>query len=213
MISTVIFDLDGLLADTERLHRRAYQDVLQRFGVTLMEAKYTEHWIRLGRGITDFLQESRLDIDPDIIRVQKSARYRELVETSVQPMPGAMGILRRLRAHKILALASSSYPDAVDCVTRVLGIAEYFTTIVSRGNVKKVKPFPDIFLYAARVLAVEPSSCVVIEDAEKGVTAARAAGMKCIAVPNEYTLHNDFSQATQVVRSLDDITVELVNGL
>lgn len=213
MISTVIFDLDGLLSDTEPLHRRAYEDVLGRLGITLDEAAYTEHWIRLGRGITEFLNDRSLSVDPNAIREQKSARYRELVEASVRPMPGAREVLQRLHGHKTLALASSAYPDAVDCVIRTLAMTGYFSVVVSRDHVARVKPAPDLFLCAARLLAVAPAACVVLEDAEKGVIAASEAGMKCIAVPNEYTRHNDFSRASAVVSSLDDITIERIDSL
>ena len=213
MISAVIFDLDGLLSDTEQLHRRAYQDVLGRFDITLTEAAYAEHWTRLGRGIVELLSERGLDLDLKMISDQKSARYRELVATSVRPMPGALEVLRRLRGHKTLALASSGHANAVECVIRALGMAEYFPVVVSREDVARVKPFPDLFLLAARRLAVKPAACVVLEDAEKGVIAANEAGMKCVAIPNEDTHHNDFSRASAVVSSLDEVTIEMIDSL
>jgi HAD superfamily hydrolase (TIGR01509 family) len=212
MISTVIFDLDGLLADTEKLHRRAYQEVLGKFGIELTDSEYGEHWIRFGKGIDDFVREKNLSVNPSVLRAEKTRRYQQLVEQSLEPMPGALSLLERLEGRKTCALASSSYPDAVECVLRKLGVARYFATIAAKDSVGRLKPFPDIFLYVAERLNVEPASCVVLEDAEKGVIAAKDAGMKCIAVPNEYTHHNDFSKATLVLSSLTQVTLELLDS-
>ena len=112
-----------------------------------------------------------------------------------------------------IGLASSSYRDAVDGVLHGLGMASYFETIVSGSEVARVKPAPDIFLKAANRLGVAPAECVVLEDAEKGVLAAQAAGMPCVAVPNGYTRDHDFSQATQICASLNQVTVELLRNL
>ena len=85
--------------------------------------------------------------------------------------------------------------------------------MVSGNDVEKAKPAPDIFIKEAAMLGVEPPRCVVIEDAQMGVEAAYFAGMKCIAVPNEHTASSDFSKATAVVSSLDDITLEFIDSL
>ena len=114
---------------------------------------------------------------------------------------------------KTLALASSSYSDSVKAAVSVLGIASYFSVILSGDSVERIKPHPDIFLLASQKLGIPPADCVVLEDAEKGVVAARAAGMKCIAVPNRHTKGNDFSQATLVVSGLDQVTLAMIESL
>ena len=212
-ITAVLFDLDGLLSDTEPLHCRAYQDVFRGLGIALDEETYIEEWVRLGRGICSFLRKRGIALDPDVIRERKAARYRELVRAEARPMPGAVELLDRLHGRKRVALASSAYADAVETVVDTLGLRGYFQAIVSHGHVERVKPFPDIFLYAAKALGVPPGECVVLEDAEKGVIAAREAGMTCIAIPNAYTRHNDFSRATRVVPSLRAVTLDLIDAL
>ena len=122
MLTTVIFDLDGLLADSEPLHCRAYQDVLLANGAVLSEAEYVDHWVRTGKGIVDWLSSHALSLDPQEIRKQKSQRYLDLIATSLQPMEGAVELLESLYGKKRLALASSSYPDAVEGVLQVLGM-------------------------------------------------------------------------------------------
>jgi HAD superfamily hydrolase (TIGR01509 family) len=209
----VIFDLDDLLSDTESLHCRAYQVVLRRHGLEVSDEQYHDFWIRRGLGIADFLESHGHTLDPVSLRRAKMAEYRTLVETCCEPMPGALELLQRLHGRTTLGLASSAYADAVQTVLAKLGIADCFSCIVTGDQVQRIKPFPDIFLEAARRLEVEPEECVVIEDAEKGVLAAKAAGMKCIAVPSPRTAGNDFSTADLVLPSLEHVTVEMIEKL
>lgn len=213
MITTVIFDLDGLLADTEGLHFQSYREVLAQHGVDVTLEQYIEHWIRGGKGVTDWAREHGLTLDVPLIRKQKYARYQELVELSVQPMQGAVELLQRLHNKRRLALASASHGNSVEWVLRCLGITRYFEDVLSGDDVTRSKPFPDIFLKSAQNLKIDPAECVVLEDAERGVRAANSAGMKCIAIPNVYTRDNDFSLATKVVSSLDEVTLELLEKI
>jgi beta-phosphoglucomutase len=213
MITTVIFDLDGLLADTEPLHCRAYQEALQSEGITLTETEYIEHWVREGKGIGDWLALRGLSLDPTALRLKKSKRFLELLPSLLRPMEGVLQLLEALCPVKTLALGSSSYRDAVEGVLAGLNIRHYFKAVVSGLDVPRVKPEPDIFLTAARRVGALPSECVVLEDAEKGIIAARRAGMHSIAVPTEYTRHHDFSEATLVCCSLNAITLELINAV
>ena len=213
MISAAIFDLDGLLADTERLHCRAYQLALAEINVELNESDYAEHWIRQGKGIVDWVESHGVDSDPHALRRRKSEHYLTLLETSLRPMAGALELLAALKGNLRIGLAYSSYRDAVDGVLSGLKITHYFETIVSGLDVATVKPAPDIFLKTAENLGVAPSQCLVLEDAEKGVIAAHLAGMYCIAVPNALTRHHDFSKATLVCASLAEVSLSLIRSL
>lgn len=213
MITTIIFDLDGLIADTERLHCQAYRDALAGEGIALSEAEYAEHWVRCGKGIGDWLGKRGYTHDPLAVRAVKAQRYLELLACELRPMHGALALLSSLHGHKKVGLASSSYRDAVDGVLEGLKIGHYFQAIVSGLDVQRVKPAPDIFLAAANLLDAAPADCLVLEDAEKGVIAAHAAGMRCIAVPNDYTHHHDFSKATAVCSSLNEISLDFLDAL
>lgn len=213
MITTVIFDLDGLIADTERLHCQAYRDALAAEGIALSEHEYAEHWVRSGKGIGDWLSARGLSHDPLAVRAAKAKRYLDLLNYELRPMAGAFELLDSLHGRKKIGLASSSYRDAVDGVLDGLRIAHYFQAIVSGLDVERVKPAPDIFLAAAKQLNALPCECLVLEDAEKGIIAAHAAGMRSIAVPNAYTRHHDFSKASRVCGSLREITSQLLADL
>jgi len=212
-LSALIFDLDGLLADTERLHCQAYQMTFLEHGITLQELDYCEHWVRFGRGIADWVTLNNLAIDPDALRLRKSEHYCALLNASLRPMDGALELLDAFHGQIRLALASSSYRDAINGVLVGLNMAHFFDVVVSGLDVAAVKPAPDIFLKAAHDLGLRPEECIVLEDAEKGVLAAHSAGMRCIAVPNDYTRHHDFSRATRICSSLKEITAELLQSL
>ncbi|MEE8576379.1 MAG: HAD family phosphatase [candidate division Zixibacteria bacterium] len=210
MVSVVIFDLDGLLSDTETLHCHAYRSTLDEVGVSISEAEYAEHWIRKGLSIREFVSERSLDLNPKRLHARKVELYQELLRSSLQPMPGAIDLLDRLHGKKRMALASSSLADNVHLVLKLLNMADYFELIVTGESVSRVKPHPDPFLFVSEQMNVPPDQCVVIEDAEKGIVAAYSAGMKSIAVPNRLTSDNDFSKATAIVDSLDKITLDLL---
>jgi HAD superfamily hydrolase (TIGR01509 family) len=213
MISAAIFDLDGLLADTECLHCRAYQLALSEHGIDLQDTEYAEHWVRYGNGIVDWVSLRGLTLDPHALRLRKASHYIDLLASSLRPMDGALELLEFLRGKVRIALASSSYRDAVEGVVSGLGIGRFFEVVVTGLDVERVKPAPDIFLKAARDLGVPPSECLVLEDAEKGVIAAHRAGMRCIAVPNDYTRHHDFSLATKICASLREVTPEVLQSV
>lgn len=213
MISTVIFDLDGLLADTEKLHRGAYKQVFSELKVDLSDEEYEHHWIRWGKGIDAFVEQKNLTIDPQLIRRKKALLYGQMIRSDVEPMPGAWELLHSLKDRKRLALATSSYPRDAYAVLDALGFMDFFSCVATKGNVDRIKPYPDIFLHVADEMNAPPEQCLVVDDAEKGILAADAAGMKSIAVPNEHTMSNDFSKATLVLDSLDQINCDLINRL
>ena len=213
MISTVIFDLDGLLTDTERLHCQAWRQTLAGVGVDVSEEEYADHWIRAGLGIDGFVRLRGLDHDPLVLQRSKRGVFVTLLETSLRPMPGAVALIETLHGKKRLAVATSSFRENAELILQRLDLTRYFDTVATNESVTRVKPHPDLFLHVAERLGVAASECVVLEDAEKGVVAAHAAGMKVIAVPTAQTRGNDFSKATRVVSSLAEVTLPLLDSL
>ncbi len=213
MISAVIFDLDGLLADTEKLHQSAYQTVFSKLGIELSDEEYEHHWIRCGKGIDAFTAQRNLAVDPNLVRREKARLYEKLVSSGVEPMTGAHELLSSLQGRKLMGLATSSYPKDAYAVLNALAFVDFFSCVATKSNVERIKPYPDIFLYIANEMNTLPEHCLVLEDAEKGVLAADAAGMKSIAVPNRHTLSNDFSKAALVVSSLEEVNCGLIDQL
>lgn len=213
MIRAVIFDLDGLLTDTELLHSRAWRKTFQERGIHISERQYADHWVRQGKGFFSFLAERDLKLKPEELQHRKDQIFAQLVQKGLRALPGALELLEALHGRVKLALASSARRIPVDLVLRTLGVTDYFEVIATFEDVSQAKPEPDVFLLAAKRLGVEPSECVVIEDAEKGIIAAHRAGMKSIVIPNHHTRDNDFSKATLMVNSLHEVTLERITAL
>ena len=213
MITTLIFDLDGLLADTEKLHFESYKISLGELGIEIEEEFYNAHWIRDGLGIREFCQLRNLSLEPSFLRSRKMVVYAELVREKLQPMPGALAALQRFHDSHSVALATSAYTDSANVVIDAMRVRQYFDAIVTGSDVERSKPDPALFWLAASMVHATVADCVVIEDAEKGILAAHRAGMKSIAVPNRHTRMNDFSLATLVLSSLDELTPDLLNSL
>lgn len=211
--AAIIFDLDGVLIDSEALQYRAYSQVLARFGVAVSLPEYAQHWIAAGRGPEYAVATYGLAVTAAELRALKHPVYDEILRREITLMLGAIEAVARLSAHFPLALATNSNRSDVDFVLDRFGLRNAFTAIVAREDYARAKPEPDAFLTAAARLGTAPRSCVVIEDAYKGVLAAQRAGAHVIAVPNLFTRENDFSLAAAVVGSLDEVTVPLVQSV
>jgi HAD superfamily hydrolase (TIGR01509 family) len=206
----VIFDLDGVIIDSEELQYNAYSKVLARFGVRVSIDEYAEHWIAAGHGPEYAVRTYALPMPPDELRALKNPVYHEILRNEVRLMPGVMEALQRLHRRCPLAVATNSNRQDTSFVVDHFAIRRFFTAIVTREDYPRAKPNPDAFTTAAAEVGMPPASCVVIEDAPKGVLAAHRAGAAVLAVPNEFTRGNDFSRAAAVLGSLDELTVPLL---
>ena len=209
----VIFDLDGVLIDSEGLYYRAYSEVLRPYGVTVSREEYEDHWIAQGNGPEYIVAKHNLPIAPDEMRRLRSPLYLRLLETEVKLMPYVEEVLTRLFPHCALTVATNSNREHLDAILRKFGLERFFPSTIAREDYQKAKPQPDAFLAAAHQLGLLPAQCVVIEDTYKGVLAATSAGMACIAVPNDYTRRNDFSRASLILPSLNELTTAVVRSL
>ena len=201
-IKGLLLDMDGLLTDTEPLHMKAYIEALKPHGIVLTEAQYADHWIIKGKGIQQFLEQIGSDLSPDQIRAEKAVIYEALVDSELQPMPGAVEFVRYFHGKVPQAVASASYRKNVLAALSGTGILPYLDAVISVDEAKRPKPAPDIFLKAAESLDLEPQFCLVVEDADKGVIAAYNGGMRSIAIPNQFTGDNGFRHAEAVFASL-----------
>jgi HAD superfamily hydrolase (TIGR01509 family) len=209
----ILFDLDGVLIDSENLYYRAYSAVLAEFGVSVTPEVYGREWISSGKGPEYAVRTFDLPIPPEEVRARKNPIYSKLLNEEVALMPGAREALERLSARYPIALATNSREDDVAMVMERFGIRGFFTDVVTRGRYANPKPAPDAFVTAAAALGLPNDRCVVIEDAWKGVKAASEAGSPIIAVPHVFTMNDDFSLCARIVGSLDEVTAELIDEL
>lgn len=201
----VIFDFDGVIADTEKLHFAASREVLTRLGVALDEAAYYAKYL----GYSDQRMAEALGVDPARFIAEKGLVYDTLLGSGAILFPGAAACIARLAADAgPIAIASGAFREEIEHILDGAGLRQHFHTIVGARDASHSKPHPAPYLEAARRLQADPSECVVIEDSMWGLDAARAAGMKTIAVTHTYPRQH--LTADVIVDRLDEITVELV---
>ncbi|MDX9882912.1 MAG: HAD family phosphatase [Prolixibacteraceae bacterium] len=217
MKQCVIFDMDGVIIDSEPIHIACEKEIIRLLGLHIPEH---EHHAFIGT--TDEIMWSKIgemyDLPvnvPYIIQLKKSL-YMEYLkkDTHLRPISYIPELIADLHRNKfLLALASSSPHEQIDYILTTFGIRNYFQSVVSGEDVKVGKPDPGIFLKAAGSINVLPESCVVIEDSYNGATAAKNANMKCIAYKNPNSGNQDLSNADRIVHSFREISPDLIREL
>ncbi|HEV8674518.1 MAG TPA: HAD family phosphatase [Methylomirabilota bacterium] len=210
-VGAVIFDLDGVLVDSEPLHLRATQAALGARGPSFSER---DNRAFIGATDVEVLRVLRILFDlPDPTPALVEAKNRHLValiRAEVRPLPGVPAVPKGLReAGWRLALASASSPSVIKAILERVGLEGEFEAVVSGDEVSRGKPAPDGFLMAARRLGAPPEQCLVVEDSRNGVLAGKAAGMRVAAVPGPATRHEDFSAADLVLPDLEALPAVL----
>jgi beta-phosphoglucomutase len=213
-----IWDMDGTLVDTAELHFRAWEAVCTELGRPFSRADFAATFGRRNPEIIRYLFGDRFD-DRRIAEIgdRKEELYRDAARQGVVPLPGVVALVQGLHASGARQAIGSSAPRAnLDLILGLLGLQRFFDVVVSSEDTERGKPDPEVFLVAAGYLRAPASCCVVLEDAVAGVQAARAAGMKCIAVRcvghhSEGSLRA--AGADLVVNSLESVSAERVRGL
>ncbi|MFN8558868.1 MAG: HAD family phosphatase [Dehalococcoidia bacterium] len=204
-LRAVVFDMDGVLLDSEPLHHDAVNLLLAEHAIYLDADAYRTY---LGTTLEytwlDLIRRFDLPCGLNHYRDRYDAIILDLYRTHSVPAPGAVALVGGLRARGMpLAVASSSRTAWVETALVTLGLAGSFTAIVTGDMITHSKPDPEIYLLAAARLGVEPGACLAVEDAPKGIAAARAAGMTVVGVRTDYTDHLSLNEAHVV---LDDLT-------
>jgi len=213
VIEAVIFDLDGVLLDSEQVWDEAREQLAKERG-----GRWHENAQRDMMGMSS-LEWSRYMHDviglpepPEEISREVVERMAKLYREHLPVVPGAREAVERLAARWPLGLASSSNRELIDLALELLGVKHRFKATVSSEEVTRGKPAPDVYLEAARRLGVDPTHAAAIEDSENGIRAAKASGMRVIAIPNQHFPPADdaLTQADVLLRSLEELTPEVV---
>jgi HAD superfamily hydrolase (TIGR01509 family) len=215
VIEAVVFDLDGVLLQSEEV----WDAVRERY-VRELGGRYDDDVQRAMMGMSApewsrFLHEvARVPADPEEINSAVVARMLEAYRRRLPLLPGAAEAVRRAAAAFPLALASSSNREVFEAVLELAGLAECFRATVSSEEVERGKPAPDVYLEAAQRLGVAPARCTAVEDSHAGIRSAKAAGMRVVAIPNaSYPPDEEALElADAVVRSLEALTVDVLRG-
>ena len=210
-LSAVVFDFDGLVADSEPLQIRAWQEFLARYDARLEDSLIDEMFgLRVKDSARVVQQRLDLPLTPEEVMHGRDEIFLELVATELPLMTGAIELITWLQIDTPyrIALATSGHRRYIDAALRVTGLGSSFEVIVTGDDVENGKPHPEIYQSAADGLGIAPEYCLALEDAPHGVRSAKAAGMACLAVPNEMTESiPGLDEADAIVKDLHEARV------
>jgi beta-phosphoglucomutase family hydrolase len=216
MLKAVIFDMDGVLIDSEPLHFEVDKMVLQELNINKSE-HYLERFVGYTNPAMWKIIKSEYTIEKSIeelIALQMTIKLKFLADSNYQAISGIKELLTEIKSNNIpIGIASSSPRVFIEAVIDKLKILAYFDNWISGEEVEKSKPEPDVFLKSSELLKVNPSECIVIEDSRSGTIAAKSAGMKCVGFRNINSGNQDLSKADIIIDKISDINFSKMKAL
>lgn len=178
----LIFDMDGTILDTEPTHRKAWDEVTGRYGMhfdhqSIIALNGSPTW-RIAQLI---IEQNQADLDPHALAQEKTVAVKRMLLDSVEPLP-LIEVVKAWYGRRPMSVGTGSESDVAEALLKHLGLRRYFDAVVAADHVQHHKPAPDTFLLCAQRMGVVPARCVVFEDADFGLQAARAAGMDAVDV-------------------------------
>jgi beta-phosphoglucomutase len=218
MIRGIVFDFDGVLADSEMLHLRAYQEILAASNIELTKEQYWDRYLGLDDAgvFAQVAADNGLlfgDEELDLLIHEKGRRFEALISQEDVLFPGVAEVVRRLQAEWPLGIASGSLRREIEVMLAAGGLSDAFAFIVSTEDTERSKPAPDPYLLAVERHGLPAAACVAIEDSQQGLQSARAAGLRTIGVAGTYDRAVLAPLADVVVDSIEEITVEFVQQI
>ncbi|MNW50994.1 2-deoxyglucose-6-phosphate phosphatase [compost metagenome] len=211
MLKAFIFDMDGVIIDSEPLHYEIDIETMKYFGHVIEHQQLDKYVGMTNPEMWKHIREEHQVVQSveEIIGYQLDRKISGLRALEIEPIEGIRELIHELKKRGYLVgIASSSPRLFIEEVVSKFGIAEHFDCIVSGEEVAKGKPAPDVYLAAAAELGVEPANCLVLEDSQNGVLAAKAADMRCIGFVNPNSGNQDLSSADEIVEHISDIALE-----
>ena len=216
MIQTVIFDMDGVIIDSEPVYFEIDKQMFEELNIAV---SFEEHCSYVGTSSqnmwTAIITKHGISEQPaELMRKEYSLYLEHLANANdLQPIDGVVELIHELYKDNFkLVLASSSQMASIDIVLNKFKLDELFIAKVSGSELAHSKPHPEIFLRSARLIKSDPSECIVIEDSKNGVTAAKAAGMKCIGFLNPNSGNQDLKNADLVIHSFGELNADIVKA-
>ncbi len=203
---TILWDNDGVLVDTEGLYFRATQEVLRTADVPLTAEQFKE--ISLRRGESTFVSAVERGITDDEIarlRAERDRRYSELLGSQSWAIDGAEEMLRSLHGQVRMGVVTSARKVYFETAHAKAGLRQYLDFVLTREDYQQTKPHPEPYLTAMARHDLRPEDCLVVEDSERGLAAATAAGLPCLIVLSDWSRDGDFSGAAKVLENIREV--------
>lgn len=210
MIRAVLWDNDGVLVDTEKLYFQATRELLLRAGVELAEPLFRRISLVEGRSAFDLAEEKgvpRSEIER--LHEERNLRYEELLSGGVRIMDGVAEALGALRGRVLMGIVTSSRRVHFDAIHSGTDLLPWFDFVLTREDYGLSKPNPEPYLLAVRKSGFAAGECVAIEDSERGLQSALAAGIRCLVVPNDLTRDGDFTGAWRILENCREVPAEI----
>lgn len=204
----LLWDHDGVLVETEGLYLQATRELLATVGVTLDDELYRQLFLIQNIGAWH-LVEGKSAEEVAALKRQRSARYTELLRSRDTYIPGALAMIEQLSHAHRMAIVTSSRRAHFEAIHEGRALPGFFELILAREDYRESKPDPEPYLTAVARMGVAPEDCLVIEDSERGLRAARAAGLRCWVIPSALTAGSDFSLAERRFESLSALHAAL----
>ena len=211
MLQAVLWDHDGVLVDTEKFYFQANRELLEEVGVSLSEADYRRYLLIEGTGAWHLAAKRGCSVEQiAALKRRRDARYRELLLSEDVTIPGVPEMLAALQPRMRMAIVTSSLREHFDAIHSRTDIPRYFELILTREDYQLSKPNPEPYTTAVQRLGLQASQCLVIEDSERGLIAAKAAGLPCWVIPSHLTRGSSFAAADRSFDSLADLRSALI---
>jgi HAD superfamily hydrolase (TIGR01509 family) len=208
-LRAVFWDNDGVLVDTEELYFEATRAVLAQVGFALDTEQFAELSLRQGRSVFDLVRATVGDREVERLRSERNTRYAARLAAGVPALEGVEEVLVALRGRVAMGVVTSSNPEHFEIVHRATGLRRYFDFVLTNCDYARSKPHPDPYLAALVRCGLAPEQCIAIEDSERGLAAARGAGLRCIVVPRGLTRGGTFDGAYRVLEHAQELAAVL----
>ena len=206
IVSAILWDNDGVLVDTEHLYFEATRATLARWGIELTENDYRELFLRQGTGTLRFAAEHGWpEAELARFRRERSAAYSELRRGGTHVIDGVTDVVSSLHRRFTMGIVTSSQREHFELIHAASGLLRYFEFVLASGDYANPKPHPEPYLKGLERIGVAREECVVVENSERGLTAATAAGLRCIVVPSRLTAGAEFAGAYRVLRDIREL--------
>ena len=206
MIKAIFWDNDGVLVDTERLYYQATKEVLHEAGLSLTIDLYLEFFLRQSKGVWHLLEQKGFSSDHiERLRLKRNEVYSNLLLQESIVINDVEPVLQHFYGKYLMGVVTSSRKEHFEMIHRTTGFLKYFDFVLAHGDYTKYKPDPEPYQLALQRSGFSPDECIAVEDSERGLLSATAAGLSCVIVANELTKSCSFEGACRILAEIKDL--------
>ncbi len=210
LIKAIFWDNDGVLVDTEKLYYQANKEILKKIGIELTEEFYVEYFLKRSSGTWHLAQAKGIsENEITKLRNERDELYSSFLQIKMEVINGVKETLKKLFGKYKMGIVTSSTKYHFDIIHKNSGLLNYFDFILTVEDYENSKPAPDPYLKALAISGLNKENCIVIEDSERGLKSALAAGLKCFVIPTNLTKHSNFFGAEKILNNITEVPQSL----